>query len=85
VVKKVRPYIFFFVEVDKKYQKFISKVASNIRKAREARELTQEDMTKFGFNYRHYQKIESGRYSFNLYTLFRLSELFKTDIKEFFE
>jgi len=46
--------------------------------------LTQEDMIEFGFNYRHYQKIESGAYSMNLYTLWRLSVAFEVSIDIFF-
>ena len=38
-----------------------------IRKLRTKKGLTQEDMTRFGFNYRHYQKLESGAHSFSLY------------------
>lgn len=81
----VRPHQYVNMESDKKYQKLITRIASNVRKARLRRKLTQENMTEFGFNYRHYQKIESGKYSFTLHTLNRLAIIFRVDIKEFFE
>lgn len=69
---------------EKEYERLIKRISSNIKKIRESKELTQEEMTQFGFNYRHYQKIESGNHSFNLFTLFRLSKVFKVDIADFF-
>lgn len=68
---------------EKDYEKLLRVVASNIRRLREARGLTQWDMSAHGFNYRHYQKLESGKYSFNLFTLFRLSKVFKVKLSEF--
>ncbi|MDP7321221.1 MAG: helix-turn-helix transcriptional regulator [Bacteriovoracaceae bacterium] len=44
------------------FDKFFKKVVINIKKARMSKGLTQEDMLKFGFNYRHYQKLESGKH-----------------------
>ncbi len=73
------------MEPDKKYNALISKIAKNIKKQRLIKGLTQEEMVDYGFNYRHYQKIESGNYSFNLYTLFRLSQAFKVNIDLFFK
>ena len=73
------------METDKKYQKLISRIAANIKRVRESKGLTQEEMTKFGFNYRHYQKVESGRHSINLYTLYRLAEHFDVEIQAFFK
>ena len=68
-----------------KYENLLKRVSENIKKARKKRGLTQEGMTEFGFNYRHYQKIESGKYSMNLYTLHRLAQHFEVSIETFFQ
>ena len=70
---------------DQKYQRLLKRVAANIKAARESKNLTQEEMVEFGFNYRHYQRIESGKHSFNLHTLSRLSDIFRVDIRVFFQ
>lgn len=69
--------------VDAKYERLLKRVGTNIRNIRRGKHLSQEDMVNFGFNYRQYQKIESGKYSFNFHTLFRVAEALKVDIKEF--
>jgi len=66
------------------YEKLLKKLSANIRRLRKKRGLTQEQMFDHGFNYRFYQKIESGSYSFNLYTLHRLAVAFKVDIQDLF-
>ena len=73
------------VNIIDSYDRLLKQVAKNIKKARVNKGLTQENMSDHGFNYRHYQKIESGSYSMNLYTLHRLSKIFKVDIKFFFK
>ena len=67
------------------YDFLLKTVAKNIQNHRKRCNITQEGMTEHGFNYRHYQSIESGKYSMNLYTLYRLSREFKTDIATFFK
>jgi transcriptional regulator with XRE-family HTH domain len=69
---------------DPKYQKLLRRLSQNIKRVRLEKELTQEEMAKFGFNYRHYQKIESGSYSFNLVTLHRVAKALGVDVSEFF-
>jgi len=65
--------------LEKEYQKFLEHLASNIRKQRNKRNLTQEEMAEqLRLNYRYYQKLESGSYSPRLHTLFKLSRLLKT-------
>lgn len=66
------------------YDDLLVKISQNIKAARIACGLTQEQMMEFGFNYRHYQRIESGKQSFNLYTLYRLSQIFGVSIRSFF-
>lgn len=68
----------------KTYEDVLSIIAKNIKKHRKQKGLTQEDMMDFGFNYRFYQKLESGKYSPNLQTLFRLSKVFEVQIQNFF-
>ena len=63
------------------YEILLKKIAKNIKKARKQKGLTQENMADHGFNHRHYQKIESGSYSMNLYTLHRLSNIFNVSIR----
>lgn len=70
--------------LDKQYLKITSRIAQNILRLREASNLTQEDMGAFGFERRWYQRLESGKHSISLPTLYRLSEVFKVDIAEFF-
>ena len=62
------------------YDSLIKKVAQNIQNHRKKSQITQEGMEEHGFNYKHYQKIESGKHSMSLYTLYRLAKVFKTDI-----
>ena len=69
---------------DKDYERLLKLISTNVKRIRKANRLTQEDMIQFGFNYRHYQKLESGVYSFNLYTLQRLARAFKVHVREFF-
>lgn len=67
---------------EKQYQKLLIRIATNIRKQRLKMKLTQEEMTLHGFDYRYYQRIESGKYSMSLYTLLKLASVFKIDISE---
>jgi transcriptional regulator with XRE-family HTH domain len=47
---------------------------------------TQEQTSEKGkFDLRFYQRVESGRYSFNLETVARLVETFRVDVSEFFK
>ena len=62
------------------YDLLLARIAENIRALRLRNGLTQEQMTEFGFNYRHYQRLESGNYSPSLNTLYRLSKVFKVSI-----
>jgi transcriptional regulator with XRE-family HTH domain len=62
---------------DTDYDKFLRKVAENIRRCRKRVGLTQMDMIDHGFNYRHYQRIESGDTGPSLSTLYKLAKIFK--------
>ncbi|MFG1492683.1 helix-turn-helix transcriptional regulator [Halobacteriovorax sp. ZH4_bin.1] len=66
--------------MSKSYEELLSKVANNIKTIRTSKGLTQQNMAEEGFNYRYYQKIESGRQSLNLETLYRISKVLKVDV-----
>lgn len=65
---------------EKDYQRLLNTIAENIRRLRHERGLTQEQMADLGYNYRFYQKLESGSYSPNLRTLHKLARTFKVSI-----
>ena len=67
------------------YKSVIKDLAFNIKKLRTDHSFTQERMAEFGFNYRFYQKLESGSYSPNLHTIYRLAEFFKVDVADLFK
>lgn len=64
--------------------KLVRKIAKNIKNLRIENGRTQFDMCDYGFNYRHYQRLESGKYTPTLETLLRLAKAFKVEVKEFF-
>ncbi|MBL7716593.1 MAG: helix-turn-helix transcriptional regulator [Bdellovibrionales bacterium] len=72
-------------EIDKKTWRLVRKIARNIRRVREERKLTQEDMENHGFGPRWYQRFESGKHILTLPTLDKLARAFKVDITEFFK
>jgi len=67
---------------DKAFKGFLKDVAKRIKVRRAVLGLTQEDMIKFGFNYRHYQRIESGSHSLTLHTLYRVAQALKTNVHD---
>jgi transcriptional regulator with XRE-family HTH domain len=71
-------------ELDEHYWKLMRRVSANIRRIREKKGLTQEDMLALGFERRWYQRMESGTYSVSLPTLDRVARAFKVDISELF-
>jgi transcriptional regulator with XRE-family HTH domain len=71
-------------DIDEKTWKLVRRVSQNIRKIREERGLTQEDMANLGFGPRWYQRFETGRHIPTLPTLDRLARAFKVDITAFF-
>lgn len=66
--------------MSKDEQKLVGTIAANVKELRLARGLTQLEMTSFGFNYRQYQRLESGKYSPTLGTLLRISKVFKVKV-----
>lgn len=66
------------------YLKVMHRIAKNIQKVRNEKDLSQEDMATYGFERRWYQRIESGTYSISLPTLVKLATAFKVDVSVFF-
>jgi len=65
------------------YHRLIAAFSRNLREIRNKMGLTQEELSaKCGFNYRFYQKLESGKHSPSLATLFRLSKALKVNLTE---
>lgn len=83
--KKVRLADHLIMSNQAEFDKLIRKIASNIKKYRLKSGLTQQDMIEHGFNYRHYQRLESGKSGINLFTLYRLSKTFKIDLMKLIE
>ena len=52
------------------------------RQLRKAKGLTQEDMNRFGFEYRYYQRIEYGERNISLKTLNKLARAFRVHPSE---
>lgn len=67
------------------FEKFLKHISKNIKKYRKKAGFTQMDMVDHGFNYRHYQRLESGDTGYNLQTLFKLSKVFKVKVSAFLE
>lgn len=65
--------------------KFQKQVAERIKRLRMQRGLVQKDFEKFGYNVRHYQKIESGSQNLTLKTLFKISRALNTDVTAFLQ
>ena len=65
------------------YSAFLKRFASNLRRIRKQKGLTQEQMADLGFNYRFYQKLESGAYSPSLNTVYRLSRAMGKPVTDF--
>jgi DNA-binding XRE family transcriptional regulator len=67
------------------FDRFLKRIAKRIKHYRIKAGLTQMDMIDHGFNYRHYQRLESGESGYNLLTLFKLSKVFKVKVSAFFD
>ena len=59
-------------------------VGKRIRQLRLAQSLKQEDMCRFGFDYKYYQRIEYGQKNLSLKTLNRLAKAFGVPVSELF-
>ena len=70
---------------ENKYERLLAKIATNIKRIRKSRGLSQRDMETFGFDLRNYQRLEAGNHSPSLYTVHKLALAIKVDLEEFFK
>lgn len=71
--------------MDESYEQLLRDISQNIKNHRKNKKLTQEQMRDFNFNYRHYQKIESGNHAPSIQTLFRVAQVFGIPIQDLFK
>ena len=71
-------------DTEKNYNRLLKKLAKNVKSARIKKKLRQADMIEFGFSERFIQKVESGKYSPNLYTVHRIAEALNITFDELF-
>jgi transcriptional regulator with XRE-family HTH domain len=57
-------------------EKFFRALGKRVKKLRERKGYTQEDMISFGFSARHWQQIEAGR-PITVTTMLRICEVFQ--------
>jgi len=71
------------VTPETEYNRFLFGFSKNLRAIRDKLGLTQEELSlKCGLNYRFYQKLESGKYSPSLSTVFKLSKALKVKVTD---
>lgn len=70
--------------VDKETTEILLRIAKNIKEQRLLRGLKQTDMGQFGFGYRWYQRLESGRHVPTLPTLIKLAKALEIDLADLF-
>lgn len=68
--------------IEKKHDKLVQLFAVNVRRLREKHGYTQEQMRDYGFNYRYYQKLESGTQAPNFLTLVKLADVFGVEVTD---
>ena len=62
----------------------MKQVGKRVRQLRLKKGLRQEDMYRFGFEYKYYQRIEYGQKNLTLRTLNKLAKAFKVPVAELF-
>ena len=65
-------------------ERLMKQVGKRARELRIARGLKQEEMCRFGFEYKYYQRIEYGQKNLSLRTLNRLAKAFGLPVSELF-
>ena len=61
------------------------RLGRRVRLLRLAKGMTQEDMAKFGFDVKYYQRIEHGDKNLTLKTLERIAKAFDVTVKDLFD
>ncbi len=70
----------------KEKQDFASAIGKHLRKLREAKGMSQEKLsTEAGYYYTYVNKIEAGKYSPSLHTIWRLSHTLGMSLEDFFK
>lgn len=71
-------------EQDELRKQFTHQLALHLKKIREAKELTQEDLAfKAGINTAYYGHLERGVYSPTMFVIWRISQALGVSIEEF--
>lgn len=71
-------------EQDKLRKQFTRKLALHLRKVREEKGLTQEDLAfKAGVNTAYYSHLERGVYSPTMFVIWRLAQALEVDLESF--
>lgn len=66
--------------------KFASEIGKHLRKLREAKKISQEQLSnKAGYYHTYVNKIEQGKYSPSLHTIWRLSHALNMTLEQFFK
>lgn len=65
-------------------ERLLKLVGKRIRPLRLERGLKQEEMCRFGFDYKYYQRIEYGQKNLSIKTLNRLAKAFGIAVAELF-
>lgn len=65
-------------------ERLIKQLGKRVRELRLSRGLKQEEMCKFGFEYKYYQRIEYGQKNLSLKTLNKLAKAFGVSVAELF-
>ncbi|MES2526393.1 MAG: helix-turn-helix transcriptional regulator [Bdellovibrionota bacterium] len=69
---------------DEDTNEIIRRIAANVKEQRLSKGLKQTDMAQYGFGYRWYQRLESGRHVPTLPTMIKLARSLEIDIAELF-
>lgn len=70
----------------KEKREFASAIGKHLRKIRETKDISQEQLSvKAGYYHTYVNKIEQGKYSPSLHTVWRLSHSLGMSLEEFFK
>lgn len=71
-------------KTDKETIEILLRLSRNIKELRLSKGLKQTDMSRYGFGYRWYQRLESGRHVPTLPTLIKLARALETEVSDLF-
>lgn len=73
-------------EERKEKKEFALKIGKHLRKIRESKDISQEQLSlKTGYYHTYVNKIESGKYSPSLHTIWRLAHTLDMTLEQFFK